>query len=212
MKTCTKCGVEKEFSEFYFRKDQNKYRNECKECWSTKGKAYVRNNSEKIKIYKKGYYDENKEIIAGKTKKYREENKEVIAKRKSEYNQQEHIMIKNQERYQREKEERNRVNRERYKNEPLYRLKRKITSSIKQAIKKKCRSQFLSCSTGFLKWWLKAQWTEGMSWENYGEWVVDHRTPLASAKTEEDMIKLNHPSNLQPMWYKDNQKKSAKIQ
>ena len=34
-KICTKCKIEKELSEFYFRKDSNSYRNECKECLIT---------------------------------------------------------------------------------------------------------------------------------------------------------------------------------
>lgn len=32
MKTCTKCGITKPETDFYFRKDNNKYRNECKDC------------------------------------------------------------------------------------------------------------------------------------------------------------------------------------
>ena len=32
MKTCNKCNIEKELSEFYFRKDTNTHRNECKDC------------------------------------------------------------------------------------------------------------------------------------------------------------------------------------
>ena len=50
-----------------------------------------------------------------------------------------------------------------------------------------------------------------MSWENYGEWHVDHKIPLASAKTKEEVEKLFHHSNLQPLWAKDNLEKGAKI-
>ena len=32
MKTCTKCGVLKELNQFYYRKDTNTHRTECKEC------------------------------------------------------------------------------------------------------------------------------------------------------------------------------------
>jgi hypothetical protein len=46
-----------------------------------------------------------------------------------------------------------------------------------------------------------------MTWENRGlyngelnyGWDIDHRIPLASANTEEDIIRLNHFTNLQPL-------------
>ena len=47
-----------------------------------------------------------------------------------------------------------------------------------------------------------------MNWGNYGlyennkinyGWDIDHKIPISSAKTEEDVIKLNHYSNLQPL-------------
>lgn len=40
---------------------------------------------------------------------------------------------------------------------------------------------------------------------------LDHIVPLASAKTEEDVIRLNHFTNLRPMWAKDNIAKSDRI-
>ena len=50
-----------------------------------------------------------------------------------------------------------------------------------------------------------------MSWDNYGEWHIDHIIPLASATTEEGVLKLYHYSNLQPLWAKDNLSKGSKI-
>ncbi len=50
-----------------------------------------------------------------------------------------------------------------------------------------------------------------MSWENMGKWHVDHIIPLATAKTEDEVIKLCHYSNLQPLWAEDNWAKSDKI-
>ena len=49
-----------------------------------------------------------------------------------------------------------------------------------------------------------------MSWENHGEWHIDHKKPLASAKTEEELKKLCHYTNLQPLWALDNIRKGAK--
>ena len=62
-----------------------------------------------------------------------------------------------------------------------------------------------------LKIHLERQFTKGMTWSNYGKWHIDHIIPLASANTEEELIKLCHYRNLQPLWAKDNLIKGAKI-
>jgi hypothetical protein len=51
---------------------------------------------------------------------------------------------------------------------------------------------------------------EEMSWENQGEWHLDHIMPISLAKTEEEVIKLNHYTNFQPLWAEDNVRKSNK--
>jgi hypothetical protein len=50
-----------------------------------------------------------------------------------------------------------------------------------------------------------------MSWDNMGKWHIDHIIPISSACGEVDLIKLNHYTNLQPLWEVDNLKKSNKI-
>jgi hypothetical protein len=50
-----------------------------------------------------------------------------------------------------------------------------------------------------------------MNWSNRKEWHIDHIIPLSSAKTEEELLKLFHYTNLQPLWANDNIKKSNKI-
>lgn len=49
-----------------------------------------------------------------------------------------------------------------------------------------------------------------MTWQNRGEWHIDHIVALATAKTEADVLALNHFTNLRPMWGPDNLKKGAK--
>jgi hypothetical protein len=50
-----------------------------------------------------------------------------------------------------------------------------------------------------------------MNWENKNKWEIDHIIPISIARNEEEIIKLNHYSNLRPLWRKDNRDKSNKI-
>ena len=68
----------------------------------------------------------------------------------------------------------------------------------------------VGCSPQFLKEHLETQFTDGMSWDNRSEWHIDHIIPLSSAKTEDELYKLCHYENLQPLWAEDNLKKSNK--
>jgi len=57
---------------------------------------------------------------------------------------------------------------------------------------------------------LEHQFKEGMNWDNQGKWHIDHIIPLSSGNTEEEIIKLCHYTNLQPLWAIDNMKKGSK--
>lgn len=67
------------------------------------------------------------------------------------------------------------------------------------------------------KEYIQNQWSEGMSWKNYGlganntTWHIDHKIPIFSATSLEEIYKLNHHTNLQPMWGSDNIRKSNSI-
>ena len=51
-----------------------------------------------------------------------------------------------------------------------------------------------------------------MSWDLMGKYIhIDHIIPLSSGETEDDIYKLCHYTNLQPLWYNDNLKKGSKI-
>lgn len=43
-----------------------------------------------------------------------------------------------------------------------------------------------------------------MCWENHGEWHLDHIIPISYAKTEKEILDLNHYTNYQPLWKLDN--------
>ena len=102
--------------------------------------------------------------------------------------------------------------------DPMYRitsnLRRANAGFIKSKGLRKSRTlnQYLGCSPLELKSHLEVQFQPGMTWDNYGlwngelnyGWDIDHIIPLASAKTVEEVLRLNHYTNLQPLWQRDN--------
>ena len=56
------------------------------------------------------------------------------------------------------------------------------------------------------------KFTEGMSLDIMGRDIhIDHIIPLSSAKTEEEVYRLCHYTNLQPLWAEENLKKGNRI-
>ena len=81
----------------------------------------------------------------------------------------------------------------------------------KNKTKKTC--ELIGCNWEQLKKYLESKFQQGMSWENYAYygWHIDHIIPLASASNREEMEKLCHYTNLQPLWAQDNLSKGDKI-
>ena len=73
------------------------------------------------------------------------------------------------------------------------------------------KEQVVGINYNDFKKYLESKFFDGMSWENRGEWHIDHIIPLSAAKTEQELISLCHYSNLQPLWGEDNIKKGNKI-
>jgi len=169
-----------------------------------KKKEYYYNNTDRIKEYGLSYRDKNNEIIKQKQKDYYLKNKEKIILNTKNY------ALKN-------KEKRNKNQAKRKLIDPLFKLKCNTYNLIyisikKQGYSKKSKTyQILGCTFEEFKLHLENQFTEGMSWENQGEWHLDHIYPVSLAKNEDELIKLNHYTNFQPLWAIDNIKKSNKI-
>ena len=144
---------------------------------------------EEKKLYDKAYKEANKEKI----KAYREANKE---KAKAYSN----IYIK-----------------QRRAKDPLFKMKDNLRSRTYKAFKNggynKNTKTAKTLGAPFQEVFdhLENLFTEGMSWENQGEWHVDHIIPLASANTKEELIALCHYTNLQPLWAEDNLSKGSKL-
>jgi hypothetical protein len=74
----------------------------------------------------------------------------------------------------------------------------------------------LGCDKDSLRQHIEKQFTEGMTWDNYGHgrgyWNLDHITPLDLIKTNPELTpQIIHYTNLQPMWMEENIKKGKKI-
>ena len=200
MKICKKCGLEKEMLAFgKLSSSKDGKRNQCKKCVNLNLKNNRSEDAKQRKIlYNNLYRVKNREVINNKMKIYYKKNPNKIIKGSLEYFRSYH--------------------KNRYKVDILFKLSKILRSRLNKIIKlnnidKKNKTfDIVGCSPQFLKTYLENKFTEGMSWDNYGfyGWHIDHITPLSSAKTEEEIHKLTHYTNLQPLWSKDNLKKSNK--
>jgi hypothetical protein len=91
-------------------------------------------------------------------------------------------------------------------------LRSRLYIAIKNSQKVGSSIHDLGCSVDFLKSHLESLFQEGMSWENWSMcgWHIDHIIPLSSFNLEnrEELLKACHYTNLQPLWAKDNLRKS----
>jgi len=224
MKVCKKCNVEKELTEFGIVKTgSDRLRTYCKQCSSKLIAEYRIKNSEKISIKSKEHRLKNiekyKEYDKIRGKKRRIEDAEKIKEYRKEYYLKNKDKIKEYQIKNKRiiKENRNKNKIKRKENEPLYKLRINISNLIYISIKgngytKKSRTyEILGCTFEEFKIHLEKQFTEGMSWSNMGKWHLDHIHPVSLAKDEEEIIKLNHYTNFQPLWAIDNIRKSNKI-
>ena len=205
MKICAKCKEEKElinFSKNKMKKDG--FQSECKICTKFYCKQHYDKNIDKRRKEAREYYFINKDFLNEKTKTYRLNNVEKIKEwaKKS--------RLKNTEKY-------NKYYRDRRSRDSLFKLTHDTRSRIGNSFRrngytKKSQSyKILGCSYKDFKIHLEKQFTKGMSWENQGEWHLDHIYPVSLAKDEEELIRLNHYTNFQPLWAIDNFKKGNKI-
>jgi len=104
----------------------------------------------------------------------------------------------------------------RYYEDFEYKLTLVSRSRVKAALKgrgAKSRKtvQLIGCSIDHLRQHLEAQFTEGMTWDNHGEWHIDHIKPCAAfdLTCERQQLECFNYTNLQPLWASDNLTKGA---
>jgi hypothetical protein len=194
------------------------YRNKNAEKIKAKNKKYVEENKEKFK----DYYETNKEKIKEQVKQYREENKEQIKEREKErlkrYYQQNKEKIKERVKEYQSKTVDKKNERLKYRrdNDPIFKVKNNIRKSVARGLKqinenKQSKTELiLGCSFAEFKTYLENQFESWMTWDNYGNpkdgifepnktWDIDHKIPQSKGMTYDEVIKLNHYTNLQPL-------------
>ena len=201
-----------------YSKEHLEERREYKKQWRAKNteknrlqkKEWRERNIEKVKQQKHESYLRCKERIKEKKKLkaeeisnskkiYNETHKEEIKKWRSEYNR------KHRAEY-----------RERYNSDINYRMARILSHRIREAIKsQKCKKEsktvdLLGCSIEEFKRYLETKFVSGMSWENYGQWHIDHIIPCAAFDLSdiEQQKKCFNYTNLQPLWAFENMSKN----
>ena len=217
MKICSKCNLQKPLSEFRKKKRYLLgYTAMCKEWLNLCNKEYYAKNLEKIKKYR----ELNKEKATIYNIKYKKENKELLKIKSLEYLKRvpESSKIKKVEYRIANRERYNKYKKYRWDNDPLYKLtvilRGRICSSFKRTRgwnKNNTTANILGIDFNGAKIYIERQFKNGMTWENQGEWHIDHIIPLATANTHDELIKLCHYTNLQPLWGNDNLKKGTKI-
>ena len=91
------------------------------------------------------------------------------------------------------------------------RLRRRLSQALKGIYKSGSAVHDLGCSIEKFKVYLESLFQSGMSWDNYGEWHIDHIIPLSKfdLTDREQLLKACHYTNLQPLWAEDNLRKGG---
>jgi hypothetical protein len=229
IKPCIKCGATERYAS-----------GKCKVCCNRRAKEYAAVNGERvaarrqsharkhaaeIREYMVAYRERNKKTLSQKRKVRYAEKRETLLEDKKLYYQEnrESILRKSTERWNRDKKKIMRYTAayvaKRRTSDPLFALARLYRTRTGQAFNQRsirkgspC-AELLGCSWTELKEHIEAQFEPWMTWENRGRssWHVDHRIPLASANTEEELKRLCHFSNLQPISAHENISKNSRL-
>ena len=160
-------------------------------------KKYREKNKEKLYNNHKKWYKENKDKWNEYIKEYREKNADKIREIKRNYE------------------------RTRKHNDPLYKLISNFRTAIYQVLKENNIGknghyfEILGYTPEELINHIEKQFKDGMTWDNYGDFHIDHKIPISSFNIKEigdsEFMKCWSLSNLQPMWGEENIRKSNKI-
>ena len=228
-KICNKCDEEKDISLF------PKTGSVCKACMKKyKSEYYAQNKERLLKNFKKRYYSDleknrndmklsyirNREKRLKTAKEYRENNKEKVSKAKLEWQKKnkkrrkeilENYYINNKPKLLLKSVK---YNKYKFDTDEIFRLKVQIRNLIRDSFnRRKATKNNIGCDIDFFINYLKQSYKNnyGYEWNGKEKVHIDHIVPLSEAKTEEEVIKLCHYTNLQLLKAKDNLEKHDKL-
>jgi hypothetical protein len=191
-KVCKECNSEKLLTEFYRENTtMNGFKSKCKVCCNTYKREYnKKNRGVERNSYKTYYYERGGRETKQRYKKANRVKIQAYTRHRIKINVQAKLAASL---------------RRRLRN--ALKLCKQTYSKLESAI------VLVGCTLVALKEHLEKQFKEGMSWENYGKWEIDHIRPIASydLTSIEQQKECFHYTNLQPLWAIDNRKKGCKI-
>jgi hypothetical protein len=205
----------KEYKKKYYKDNYEKNKVKRKEYQ----KKYYQINKDALNIINNKYYKDNKEKSKELNKKWKARNPNYMKEYRVKHYKEnkEKILLNNKEWKSNNPNYANEYYEKKYLTDHIFKLKMNLRGRTyfafknKGYIKKSKTEKILGASFEVVSKHIERQFTKDMTWDNKGDWHIDHIIPLASANTEEEVIKLCHYRNLQPLWAKDNLEKGCKI-
>jgi hypothetical protein len=175
---------------------------------------------------KLSWYQRNKEKALANQKKLYQANKDKRKEYiKEHFKQNIDIYRQYSKKYcTRDKEKRNAYTKRKMKEDPVYACRVKLSNAVACSAKRtsnrlpfRCLfginksdlESTLGCSIEQFVLYFDSLFQPGMNWSNHGKWHIDHIKPVATATTVEEVVELNHYTNLQPLWATDNMTKGS---
>lgn len=175
----------------------------------------------KEKARRRAHYERCRESYLARARKRYTEKKELCLVQQREYGQRNReVLLQRKKAYGKRSRPRLRIYRRKYfvakySIDPQFKIVHLLRSRVDQALRGRVQSkhtlELLGCGIADLKAHLEKQFQPGMTWENQGEWHIDHIRPCASfdlTNPAQQESCFNY-TNLQPLWAEGNLKKGA---